>query len=152
MTETLEPCPFCPDGGKPFLQTLGNPHTKERGADVGCTGCGFTKHIRVIRYSCEWAEERAVEAWNTRAPVREISCPVKSDNWQPIEKAPKDGTSIYGQNWKTAQRGIVHMNIQGEWELVDGLTNLPMGKGFYPTHWQSLPEEPPAAYDIEGAK
>lgn len=64
--------------------------------------------------------------------------------WQPIESAPKDGTTIFGANAKMGQRGLVHMNSQGEWELVDGLTNYPMGKSFYPTHW--LPEPDPPEY------
>ena len=64
--ELLKECPFCGNEGDPFIQTIGNEHTKERGADVGCRTCGFSKHIRVIRYSCEWAVARAKEAWNTR--------------------------------------------------------------------------------------
>lgn len=62
--------------------------------------------------------------------------------WQPIESAPKDGTTIWAENWKMAQRGMVYLNMQGEWELVDGMTNLPTGKGFYPTHWMPLPATP----------
>ncbi len=73
----LKACPFCPDGGQPFIQIIGNEHTKDRGADVGCTGCGFTKHIRVVRFTCEWAEERAIEAWNTRAIPAPMGVPDK---------------------------------------------------------------------------
>jgi hypothetical protein len=62
----LLPCPFCADKGQPVLWRIGNEHTKERGCDVGCAECGFIKHVRVIRYSCDWAEERAKEAWNSR--------------------------------------------------------------------------------------
>jgi hypothetical protein len=65
--QVLEPCPFCPDGGEPFLHQVGNEHTKERGCDVGCNECKFVKHIRVIRYSIDWAIERAKASWNTRA-------------------------------------------------------------------------------------
>jgi hypothetical protein len=60
------PCPFCGDNGQPVLWRIGNEHTKERGCDVGCMECGFKKHVRVIRYSYDWAEERAKEAWNNR--------------------------------------------------------------------------------------
>jgi hypothetical protein len=63
-------------------------------------------------------------------------------DWQPIETAPKDGTTIFGANVRLAQRGLVHFNAQGEWEMVNGLTNMPMGVGFYPTHWMPEPEPP----------
>lgn len=63
-------------------------------------------------------------------------------DWQPIDTAPKDGTTIFGANWKLGQRGLVHMNHQGEWEMVNGLTNMPMGIGFYPTHWMPMSEVP----------
>jgi hypothetical protein len=62
----LLPCPFCLENGQPLIWRKGNEHTKESGCDVGCVECGFTKSIRVIRYSLEWAEERAVAAWNSR--------------------------------------------------------------------------------------
>lgn len=62
----LLPCPMCGDAGQPLVWRKGNEHTKDRGCDVGCAECGFTKSIRVIRYSLEWAEERAVAAWNSR--------------------------------------------------------------------------------------
>ena len=72
----LKPCPFCPDGGKPYIQSIGNEHTKKRGAHVGCLECGFRKEIGAIRYSIEWALEQAKEAWNTRRqaePAHKIS-------------------------------------------------------------------------------
>lgn len=62
--------------------------------------------------------------------------------WQLIETAPKDGTTIFGKNVKMGQRGLVHFNAQGEWEIVDGLTNYPAGVGFYPTHWIPEPTGP----------
>lgn len=61
--------------------------------------------------------------------------------WQPIETAPRDGTTIFGVNAKLGQRGMVHWN-GNEWEMVDGLSNLPMGVGFYPSHWFAIPEQP----------
>ena len=69
-TDTLNDCPFCGPEGQPFVVRIGNEHTKDRGADVGCRECGLTKHIRVIRYSCDWAEQRALEWWNTRAVIK----------------------------------------------------------------------------------
>lgn len=60
--------------------------------------------------------------------------------WRTIESAPRDGKTIFAASQLMGQRGMVHFNEQGEWEMVDGLTNLPMGIGFYPTHWFPLPE------------
>jgi hypothetical protein len=61
--------------------------------------------------------------------------------WRSIETAPRDGTTIFGCSWKMGQRGMVSFNGR-EWELVNGLTNFPMGVGFYPTHWVPLPPQP----------
>ena len=62
--------------------------------------------------------------------------------WKTIETAPIDGAQFFGQNWRTGQRGILYRNKQWEWELIDGMTNTPMGIGFYPTHWMPLPNPP----------
>ena len=62
--------------------------------------------------------------------------------WQPIKTAPRDGTIIYGESWKSGQRGLIYFNSEGEWELVNGMNNLPMGIGFYPTNWMHVPELP----------
>jgi hypothetical protein len=64
--------------------------------------------------------------------------------WQPISDAPRDGTTVFATNWKMGQRGMVSFNGH-EWEMVDGLTNLPMDIGFYPTHWMPLPPQPNGA-------
>jgi len=63
------------------------------------------------------------------------------DAWQPIETAPRDGTTIFGRDNKNGHRGLVSFNGR-EWECVHPLTNTPMGIGFYPTHWQNEPETP----------
>ena len=62
--------------------------------------------------------------------------------WQTIDSAPRDGRTIFGANAKMGQRGLVHFNAKGEWEMVNGLTNYPMGVGFYPTHWMPEPKQP----------
>jgi hypothetical protein len=62
--------------------------------------------------------------------------------WKPIATAPRDGMTIFAAHWQTGQRGMVSFNKQGEWEMVNGLNNSPMGVGFYPTHWMHLPEQP----------
>ena len=59
-------------------------------------------------------------------------------DWRLIETAPRDGVTIFGENVKLGQRGMVHWN-GWEWEIVDGLNNMPMGIGFCPTHWMPLP-------------
>jgi hypothetical protein len=73
-----------------------------------------------------------------------------NNRWQPIDTAPRDGTTIFAADWKEGQRGMVHFNAQGEWEMVDGLHNQPMGIGFYPTHWMPLPKSPPPPERIGG--
>jgi hypothetical protein len=62
--------------------------------------------------------------------------------WRPISEAPRDGTTVFGYAYKSARRGMVSFN-GSEWEMVNGLTNLPMGIGFYPTHWTPLLDAPP---------
>ena len=59
-------------------------------------------------------------------------------DWRLIETAPRDGVTIFGENVNLGQRGMVHWN-GWEWEIVDGLDNMPMGIGFCPTHWMPLP-------------
>lgn len=61
--------------------------------------------------------------------------------WLPIDTAPRDGTTVFACDRQMGHRGMVHFNGI-EWEMVDGLSNTPMGKGFYPTHWMPLPEGP----------
>ena len=62
---------------------------------------------------------------------------MSNHEWQLIATAPRDGTPIFGQSCKTGRRGVVHFNGR-EWELIGGLLELPMGVGFYPTHWHPL--------------
>lgn len=65
--DKLKPCPFCPSGGEPIIQIIGNDFSnKQKGAIVGCKECGFKKKILVIRYSIDWAIAQGVADWNTR--------------------------------------------------------------------------------------
>lgn len=65
--------------------------------------------------------------------------------WQPIETAPKDGTSIL----VAAPGGVV---TEASWSSRDngwfdayGLREDPWeGNKLHPTHWMPLPEPPPA--------
>jgi hypothetical protein len=70
-TEKLRECPFCPDGGEPYVHAIGNDHSRKRGdgAEVGCEKCHFSKRVGVVHYSVEWAVNAAIAAWNTRAMV-----------------------------------------------------------------------------------
>lgn len=61
-----KPCPFCPDGGKPYAQQYGNESTKQRGVEIGCGKCHFKKRIGTIHLPLSWAWEKAEEIWNTR--------------------------------------------------------------------------------------
>lgn len=69
---------------------------------------------------------RLIKAWNRRA------------TWQPIETAPKDGSSITLAN--------AAKSISGFWHSKDSdwLSNelVPCAIGFEPTHWMPLPEPP----------
>jgi hypothetical protein len=60
--------------------------------------------------------------------------------WRLIKTAPQDGMVILAAN-NRKQMGIVFLNVQGEWELVN-IDRHPTGTGFYPTHWMHLPEYP----------
>lgn len=65
--DNLKPCPFCPSGGEPIIQIIGNDFSnKQKGAIVGCKECGFKKKILVIRFSIDWAIAQGVADWNTR--------------------------------------------------------------------------------------
>lgn len=77
--EELEPCPFCPDGGKPKLIPLTtdkNQGAKAKrivGRYVQCLECGCkTKTFKIKDFNklvdCVGEiETKAIEAWNTRA-------------------------------------------------------------------------------------
>lgn len=63
MSEELKPCPFCPDGGKLFIN-----------GGVGC------RWVECSSCGCEGpayeTEAEAIEAWNTRA---ERTCKAEQD-------------------------------------------------------------------------
>ena len=68
MTETpaLKPCPFC--GGPAKLRMVGNEHTHQRTAHVGCGRCYYELGVGALRNTHEWAREKVIEKWNRRAP------------------------------------------------------------------------------------
>lgn len=102
---------------------------------------------RLTRHQCNrWRDKYESYSTGWKVCLEHISAapPPQSqrEGWQPIETAPKDGTTIFGVDAKWGNRGMVHFNAQGEWEFVDGMTNLPAGHGFHPTHWHALLPQP----------
>lgn len=69
------------------------------------------------------------------------------DRWMPIEAAPKNYKPIWGCDLKRGYEAKVLHNGT-EWECVshDG---FPMGVGFYPTHWQPLPDLPSTEENLQ---
>lgn len=86
----------------------------------------------------EWLRVVAGALAEKIAALRALAVP---DAWQPIETAPRDGTSILACHWKNGVRALVYFNRFKEWESV-AINNMPTGVGFYPTHWISLPKPP----------
>jgi len=69
--------------------------------------------------------------------------------WQPIETAPKDGTSIilYEPNRKKVQIGKWDNDRWAKkprpyWAMVSGYSDKTYERMFPPTHWQPLPPSP----------
>ncbi len=114
MTD-LKPCPFC--GG---VNILSGGDDKYVG--VWCDDCGASGPNG---YNCG-------SDWNRRASP-----------WQPIETAPRDGTSV--DLWIESGRGGYrlenHCFINGSWRDENG---LPFGNPVTSsaTHWMPLPEPP----------
>jgi hypothetical protein len=61
-----------------------------------------------------------------------------SDQWQPIETAPKDGKPILGFSTEGASRVCWHRN--GSWIFFRNHKGDEWA--FHPTHWMSLPALP----------
>lgn len=79
--------------------------------------------------------------------------------WQPIETAPKDGTSIILTDGRSVEVGCYAPDIHGDkfpWAFVDSFESGEMYTGDIgvpvnawradaPTHWQQLPDAPEAS-------
>jgi hypothetical protein len=61
--------------------------------------------------------------------------------WGPIETAPKDGTRFLGCDASRRYLALGYFDALGEFDEVDR-SGSATGIGFYPTHWQPLPEPP----------
>jgi len=134
---SLEPCPFC-GGEQPYVwiyrdKTVISALTPEW--HVHCKSCNI--QISATR------KGEAISRWNTRpsgsAELRE------GLNWQPIETAPRDGTSILvcvthntcDHTWETVQ-WIDWARGAYIWPIYQQRIDIP----FPPTHWMPLPPPP----------
>lgn len=66
-----KPCPFC--GGERWASTIGNNGTRKRSATIGCGSCQAQITVGALRFSLEWAEDKALESWNKRVDEAEAS-------------------------------------------------------------------------------
>ncbi len=78
-----------------------------------------------------------------------LSEPQAAQDWQPIETAPKDGTTIIAYSpGGTYQNGIAYPACVGTayWRNADtlnpGMWCGPYNPRGYPTHWQPMPAPP----------
>ena len=78
-TPKLLPCPFCPDGGKPYTDAY--VHGWEIVARVGCNKCGIgfddyglTGMGRDAQADADALLPPLVEKWNRRATVMQGAC------------------------------------------------------------------------------
>lgn len=75
------------------------------------------------------------------AALSRSESPLAEDGWRAdMENAPKDGTRIWALDDATGYLGKVAFD-GFEWECIS-YNDMPMGIGFYPTHWMPLPASP----------
>ena len=74
----LLPCPFCKS--EPELIRRVSDFTTRQTAIIRCTkpGCTCEMRVGVIRQSYQWAVDRVIEKWNTRAAVAAAPEPEKN--------------------------------------------------------------------------
>lgn len=70
----------------------------------------------------------------------------RDGGWQPIETAPRDGTSIL--LLQSGCRYVAHWSVYVEQWVVD----KGAAQGNYPTHWQPLPDPPEVAEQLPDAR
>lgn len=119
LQETI-PCRFC---GGPITKV---ERRQRAGCYVVCTHC-------CAQGPAHHTAQEAVEAWNTRATP-------ESEEWQPIETAPKDGTKVLCA-WAKTFHATPHAEVcecgeEGYWFYsYDGDAPAPDDP---PTHWMPL--------------
>jgi len=87
---------------------------------------------------------QCIEYQHLMAELREENERLKADaeriEWQPIEKAPKDGTSILG--FAGGMFAVVHWYGNGNYWDLDVCGSYAEDGEWTPTHWMPLPEPP----------
>ena len=76
---------------------------------------------------------------------RFVCCSCKRPLWQPIETAPKDGTSILSwpaQSAFTGDETISYVVRWNDWKQAWIEASGEEYDTFYPTHWMPMPEGP----------
>jgi len=125
MSDQLLPCAHC---GSPaaFMQVDRRLSVNQRGEYIDCTNkaCGATSALMFA--IGEDAKPLLAERWNRRALSQQVL-----DGWQPIETAPKDGTSILLARKKSIADGF-YSSTCWAWPYINK----------EPTHWMPLPAAP----------
>lgn len=140
----LKPCPFC--GENPMIDDI-EPHEHL----IVFDGEKMPDHLgsTVIECGCgagliDDTRLKVIERWNTRVStpkpheIRDSEGKQRSlTDWQPIETAPKDGTSLLIAG-RFGWRGDWNVKI-GHWRENYGFM---YGLSFVPSHWMPLPPPP----------
>jgi len=125
MSEIL-PCPFC--GGAAEIIDI-DDGDNSGGSCIGCSECQASGNVEFGR------KENFVGNWNRRQSV-----PV----WQPIETAPKDGSTIIVAAYcdETSTVGEAYWPEAGEWFWWHSQEYPLSENGFEAMFWQPLPSPP----------
>ncbi len=94
----------------------------------GCVACSVIENGERQRALLEPLEQRAKQAEAALAACR------AQQVWQPIETAPKDGTTIY--------IGVGHIGAEAHWNEKGSYWATSGGFIDHPTHWMPLPTPP----------
>lgn len=111
----------------------------------------FTAEVQYMRSAVRrWVERHTPElAPERNAEARPVA---RTESWQPIDTAPKDGMQILMYCIPNEVPSLKHHVASGYWRSTDGFLkpgtwrfNHAVGPSFMPTHWMPLPEPPAAA-------
>jgi uncharacterized protein DUF551 len=78
--------------------------------------------------------------------IRELISLRERSEWQPIETAPRDGSStlLFGR-WASDEQGLMSGPVIGQFNYVRDAWEFANAGGWWrirPTHWMPLPEPP----------